>query len=84
MRFSSPGGSTEFPEFNFKRALDCLNTAYNFSPRSQASVERLSNRPIWSDHAELVKARVAVGVEYLTDVKDSPAILKISAKRRGP
>jgi hypothetical protein len=75
---------TEFPDINFKRALGCLNTAYNFSTKSQASVERVSNRSIWSDHAELVKPRVVVGVEYLTNAKDSPAILKISAKRRDP
>jgi hypothetical protein len=76
--------STEFPDGNFKRALDCLNTPYNFSLRSRSSAERLSNRVIWSDHADWVRARVVVGVEYLTDVKDSPAILRISAKRRNP
>lgn len=74
--------STEFPDGNFKRALDCLNTAYNFSARSPSSVERLSNRVFWSDHADFVKDRVVVGVEYLTNIKDSPEVLKISAKRR--
>jgi len=32
--------------------------------------------------AAFILPRVVVGIEYLTNVKDSPAILKISAKRR--
>ena len=76
--------STEFPSVNFKRALACLNTQYHVSAWSHPSVERLSNRPIWSDHATMVRAPVVVGVEYLTDLKDSPEILRISAKRRQP
>jgi hypothetical protein len=73
--------STEFSYVNFKRVLDCLNTANNFSLKSPSSAERLSNRPIWSDHAELAKPRIVIGVEYLTNVLDSPPILKISARK---
>jgi hypothetical protein len=74
--------STEFPAHNFSRALACLDTGYHVSPNSRESVERLSNRTIWSSHAKLTNAGIVVGVEYIINVKDSPEILRISVRRR--
>jgi hypothetical protein len=74
--------STEFPANNFRRALSCLDTQYYVSPNSRTSVERLSNREIWSSHAKLAKAGILVGVDYIINIKDSPEVLRISARRR--
>jgi hypothetical protein len=74
--------STEFPDVNFKRALACLNTRSSISSDTYLLVRRLSNQPIWSDHATMVKARVVVGIEYSPVVEGLPASLKILAARR--
>ena len=76
--------STEFPDLNFKSVLECLNTQHHISLHSRTSVKRLSNRAIWSTHAQGVHAGIFVGVEYSLDVEDSPEILKILARVRSP
>jgi hypothetical protein len=80
--YSMQNTSTEFPDTNFRSALACLNTQYYISPHSRSSVERLSNRAIWSNHAQGTHVGISVGVEYSLDVKESPEILTIFAQRR--